>query len=304
MHVINKTLLLSVILCSILLAWMSCEPDSDKDPQTEDPEDTLSHTGNPFDSILVVWHQEPEEPECACVIDSAYDPHFSTAEEEVYQNLLACYENKSQNCLEYFLDTWYENIGPIDTTGLNDTIKNIYQLYTEFYSPWDLSRTGGSEWGDNLYTGVPYYIIQNEIGFNFSLEEGGYSGEQTLTDFRPTIANQAVKILYLTDFYSRILNYFIGTEHINYECYGVPMAPCSESYNRVSFLNQYLRIAAGHWGNSWHILTHPEVFSISFNPEMDSARVDFRIIYQGGEAILIKQQEGWELVDAYLTWIE
>ena len=100
MYVLRKTSLLCVLICSMLLAWMSCEQDSDNDPQTEHPEDTIPHTGNPFDTTLVIWHQEPEEPECACVIDPAFDPHFTAAEEEVYQNLITCYENKSQNCTQ------------------------------------------------------------------------------------------------------------------------------------------------------------------------------------------------------------
>lgn len=55
-----------------------------------------------------------------------------------------------------------------------------------------------------------------------------------------------------------------------------------ETELRYLFLNNYLFFFHGHWGNYWHMETQPAVSMITFNEVGDSAKVEYRLGYQGG----------------------
>ncbi len=46
------------------------------------------------------------------------------------------------------------------------SLKDVYEIFSDFYTPFDLRRIGGSEWGDSLYFGVDYLVVQNRIDFS------------------------------------------------------------------------------------------------------------------------------------------
>ena len=83
-----------------------------------------------------------------------------------------------------------------------------------------------------------------------------------------------------------------------------PSRARGQSEKRLEFMNKKLNIIHGHWGGYWHIETHPMVFSINFNKKRNLAKVNYRLVYQGGEAIYVKKNGKWTLKEAYLTWIE
>ena len=65
-----------------------------------------------------------------------------------------------------------------------------------------------------------------------------------------------------------------------------------------------MKIFHGHWGGYWQFLSYPQVYSITFDNDMKFARVDFRLVYQGGEAFLKNEEGVWTLMSSKLTWIE
>jgi len=228
---------------------------------------------------------------------------------EILAALINAYEKNSADSLKLILDSWSrENQSKSSVSLIDDTHRDVYKIYQEFYTPLDLSRIGDSEWGPGIYQDVGYVIIQNHIFFDYNYDAEVYNVEETDTiwDFRPEITFDNVKTLYLTDNYAIAINEFLGTEFNPLGTGGVmnPASPTEESWVRWQFLNQFIYIVPGHWGGYWHIETHPEAHVIHFNPQRTKARLHFRLIYQGGEAEFQKSGNTWQMVSSKLTWIE
>ncbi len=51
---------------------------------------------------------------------------------------------------------------------LSDTIHDVYEIYKDFFTPLDIKRIGKSEWGDSIYIGKKYYIIQSICSYSFT----------------------------------------------------------------------------------------------------------------------------------------
>ena len=83
-----------------------------------------------------------------------------------------------------------------------------------------------------------------------------------------------------------------------------PSRPAGESEKRYKAIRTFIPVLHGHWGGYWHLETHPSVFFIVFNKSLTTARFDFRIGYQGGEATLVKNSKGWTIKKSEATWIE
>ncbi len=237
--------------------------------------------------------------------DDNPDKRLSKSAQMIYDNLLVAYNNSCISCLKEVLDDWNRKYEP--KSNIPDSIKDVYKVFKEIYSPWDLGRMSKSEWGDSIYSGISYYVIQTSIKYGFHYKE--YVDENiNLIDFRPSILVDTIKLLYLTDDYNSAINYFLGTDYIlvgydNKEenVIIVPELPPGESQLRVNYLRNYLHIFDGFW---WHFKTHPEVKQISFTNNKDSAQVYFRIGYEGGEVFLAKEHNEWNIVNYRMTWIE
>ena len=65
------------------------------------------------------------------------------------------------------------------------------------------------------------------------------------------------------------------------------------------FINQRFFILYGHWGGYWHLETHPEIQRITFNRDFTIAKIDYRLGYQGGEAIYLYINGGWTFNDRH-----
>ncbi len=83
-----------------------------------------------------------------------------------------------------------------------------------------------------------------------------------------------------------------------------PARSSGESEKRKAFLENDIKIWYGHWGSYWQLDSYPVVYSITFDKRMLYARVDFRMVYEGGEAVLKKKNGQWVLVTSKRTWIE
>jgi hypothetical protein len=227
---------------------------------------------------------------------------------EILNKLNEAYDQQSKEKLNQILEKWHLEYMSAKTDNIeNDTVRNAYQVYLEFYTPFDIGRLGGSEWGDGLYSGVSYAIIQNKLTYDFDYESLSVAIFDTIFDFRPAISfNNGVKTLYLTENYVYALNNFLGDEYNPVGTGGImnPATAGGDSYEKQQFLNNYLKIIYGHWGGYWHLETHPEVYRISFDYNMENAIVYFRLVYEGGKANLTRQDGEWKLVSSRITWVE
>jgi hypothetical protein len=125
-------------------------------------------------------------------------------------------------------------------------------------------------------------------------------------EFRPPVHFEGKKVVYLTKKYEKMLNSFLGKRHIAFSEENImqPAKSKGKSLSKHRFFNQAALIFYGHWGGYWQFETYPKANQIIFNPEMNRAVVLFRYVYEGGEAVLEKQNGEWVVVDSRFTWIE
>jgi hypothetical protein len=95
---------------------------------------------------------------------------FSAFGQNVEEKLLKySFKNNDVDSLDMFFTKWEKEFQPISQKqfeNLSDTLKDVYEIFSDFYTPQDLRRIGGSEWGDSLYFGVDFMIVQNRIDFS------------------------------------------------------------------------------------------------------------------------------------------
>ncbi len=291
----------SLFILVSIISISSCEKNSVNDKLVISDTIFLTDTIYAIDSILNFDTLFITDTVEKIIAPEDYD-QLSVSAKTIYHLLSATYYDSCFNCLENMLQEWNKKYSPQETIA--DSLQDIYDVYREFYSPWNLARISDSEFGPNIYNGVKYYIIQQSISYNYDFRS--YSGNYfTINDFRPVINNDTINILYAKKDYISALECFLGTGYLEFnEDNMIPTLPYEEINRRHNFLNKYLTFFHGHWGNYWHMETHPEVGSISFNKTKDSALVNFRLGYQGGEAVLGKENNKWIVVDHYMTWIE
>ncbi len=81
--------------------------------------------------------------------------------------LFKAYNTKSLPELQSFFDNWAletPGISNGDLFKLNDTAKNIYQIFKSFYHPKDIKKIGRSEWGNDIYKDAKY-IFSSRIKY-------------------------------------------------------------------------------------------------------------------------------------------
>ncbi len=84
--------------------------------------------------------------------------------------LVKAYQSGSTEKLELFFNKWIQEaqpLSPIAIEALNDTVRNIYLLFRQFYDPLKIGSIGGSEWGNNIYKRAKYFLLQDNIPFGF-----------------------------------------------------------------------------------------------------------------------------------------
>lgn len=128
----------------------------------------------------------------------------------------------------------------------------------------------------------------------------------SIIDFKPIIKSGSKKPLYLTSEYETILNTFLGNEQLPLGTGSIMNAAKADgdSKLRQNFLENFIKIWAGHWGGYWQLISYPQAYSIVFDKKMEYARIYYRMVYEGGEAILKNNNGAWTLVSGKITWIE
>lgn len=239
----------------------------------------------------------------SCFGDTCYSCNLDEDAQVIFDDMMDAYYNDNSSEIEEVLITWSDESKP--DRNIPDSLKDIYAVYKEFFSPWDLTRICESEFGNSLYRGTKYYLIQPTITYDFSFKASP-KNTFTIDDFKPEINNDTIKLLYHKAPYISALNCFLGSNNkpVYDSTVFTPVFNHNEGILRSYFLSSSLTIIHDHWSPSWHLLTHPEVFSISFNEKSDSALVKYRVAYQGAETILGKKDDKWEVAYFYMTWIE
>jgi hypothetical protein len=204
--------------------------------------------------------------------------------------LLEAYREDSDSKLVRFLDEWFENIGAIACTDFEDRAeleREAYHLFQAYYDPFHLMQYGENEWGTELYAAYAYIVVQDSL-----VVETANGERMDVASFRPLLHFEHARVLYLTERYRWVLRQFLDGE-LGHE----------EVRERFEFLERKLPVHPGHW-SGWHIATHPEVGLVVFDQDLLGAKAYFRIVYEGGESRLEKEDDAWKLVESELTWIE
>jgi hypothetical protein len=278
----------SIIIAFLVMIMLSCEKIS------ENPEVIKNDSVGLIDTLPKID---------TCFGDTCYTCILNEKAEDIYDQLLDAYYEDSSADLDKILKAWSEISKP--DNFIADSLKDIYAVYKAFFSPWDLSRITESEFGDNIYEHTRYYVIRPGISYNYSFKSLPKI-TYTIDNFRPSIHNESIKLLYLTDTYESAFNCYLGNNNVptSDSTIFTPDFSHSESFHRYEFLTPGMKFIHDHWSPTWHLETDPMVYSISFNEEGDSALVNYRIAYQGGETILGKKDGEWEVAYFYMTWIE
>src|SRR5258705_13751683 len=79
--------------------------------------------------------------------------------------LFRAYKSKSETELQAFFENWVAETGSIslNSSNLNDTVQNVYLVFQSFYNPRDISKIGGSEWGNDIYKAAKYFLVQDRV---------------------------------------------------------------------------------------------------------------------------------------------
>ena len=194
----------------------------------------------------------------------------------------------------YFTDKLYWTEQETDDYIVDYINKNIEEVSTKQML---LERTNGK--------------LSESVIENFSPNSSIFFERQDLlldsiVNFRPRININGKFPLYLSSKYNDILNAFLGNKHLPVGTGDImtPARSSRQSEKRKNFLNNYIKIWYGHWGGYWQLHSYPKAYSITFDKDMKYAKIDFRMVYEGGEALLKNDNGKWILISAKRTWIE
>jgi hypothetical protein len=123
----------------------------------------------------------------------------------------------------------------------------------------------------------------------------------TIENFRPQIRINR-KVLFLNNTYRTLLNEFIGNDVTEVET-GDSSYLSGESVKKVEFLSNRIKVIPSHW-IGWKYYTFPLILKITFDQNMQYAKLIFKIKYSYGEALLKKENNEWKVVSIEDTWGE
>ena len=205
---------------------------------------------------------------------------------------------------------------------IQDTLQNIYMADSIPFAPDELesyyiSRIEQKYPNDSIRMGYIKMVEREkhnrELAPVFDIDYSAFSSIGIPTtevvsniSFRPPVQFTDRKIVYLTSKYKRLLDNFLGNEHIDLGTESVMQVARSKgsSRKRMEFINNACKIFYGHWGGYWQYETYPIATSIVFDSKMQRAVVYYRLVYEGGVVMLEKLNGRWTILSGRLTWIE
>lgn len=201
---------------------------------------------------------------------------------------------------------------------IQDKLK-IYQKDKLYYTPEEtkdyivsqLTKQKKTEWQEKILAQIDSGKISTMIMENYGPDIRRYKDSlgvliDSVTDFRPNIAQTKATPLFLNDNYRKLLDSFLGNVHHSLGTGGImnPAVAKDESLKRQKFLQNYVKIFYGHWGGYWQYYSYPAVTSISFDKGGKYAMINYTMIYEGGVALLGLEEGSWKLISVKRTWIQ
>lgn len=240
----------------------------------------------------------------------------SAQEQRAWEKSLASgFVNRDPKPLGDFLESWHAQSKPVGQEMLRKkpaVERVVYDLYGAFFVP-----------GGRSCEASGYVIVQDEVevvivdadlrnAFMEPLDRESLVrtlptiSHLVLRDFRPALAIQGKKVLYLdAPHLSAMVGFLTGQSGDRVAGrYWNEESNSPERRQRLEYLNTALRILPGHWGTGWHFTTHPYVRSIYFSSSLDRALVCYRSGYGGGDARMERDGERWKILRMEDTWVE
>ena len=247
---------------------------------------------------------------------------FQLATTAQYQATLLnkAYKSNSSKKFKLFLDRWSKSSTPISSKALSkqdDTIKMVYELYTAFYQPKDLSPLGVPEGGNAAYANASYLVIQDNIKYavenalpvfgTTDSEQPDYNKlDETINsskavpkiikNFRPKVDFETTKILSLTAYYDSALSRFLKIKPSTAPKNAALQNQLEHDEKKEHFLSQYLVMIKRHWGQYWDIISYPEASQITLDRSLHYAVINYRFSGKAGIAYYKKNEGKWMLV--------
>lgn len=223
---------------------------------------------------------------------------------EIAEQLEHAYQSASQSALDTAFISWQQIIPPYSTDdidAMSDTIRHVYDIFREFYCPWNLDRiTGGAH--EDFETEFRYIVIQNSLNFAIVDTNPQYYFyrdvtilERTIPDFRPEPKESTFPFVYLSSLADSMIYQFL---------YKPDRTPKPDHQQRVAFLREAIQLTHHHWINDYHKATMPIISHIYLNEMFTQAFVTFRVFYQFGESYLERSDDKWIIIYSKLTSIE
>ena len=200
--------------------------------------------------------------------------------------------------------------------------KEARAVFAVFWDPKHLKQYGKREGDAEMYADLKYLIVQSELrvakckqpgwslvkrssGLGEHLDEEIWAVHR-LRDFRSDIEIPGTKVIRLTDSLEKQLNQFLGEDLTEAETPNImdPSKAKGVSNERLEAANSVIRVLRRHWGNGWHLVSHPEVTQLLFDWKAERAIIAFRIGWQGGVATFDKASDGWKMTESKFTWLE
>ncbi|WP_089779052.1 hypothetical protein [Chitinophaga sp. YR573] len=258
--------------------------------------------------------------------------------------LLKAYRSNSPGKMEHFFDTWKKNtsLSSADIKTMNDTVRNIYQVFQEFYTPLKTEGIGSYEWGQSFhYAGAKYLLLQDNINFGvvdvlnkdtlIQVNLGRLAKRLNITTDSAIRAYKADARFILKRFHFEWPTPPIYTTITKFRpqvSFSTPKTvTLTEQY--AALLRAFLRnnhtkpgaknIAATQeerdkryaflenyfkvWNGNWELYSPPYVTSITFDKNLENAVVNYHVVSSGGYAYLKKINGNWTLIEAERTWV-
>ncbi len=232
----------------------------------------------------------------------------------VYEAFYNPYDLKNRGGSEFGNDIYKD----FNYLIIQDKLK-IYQKDKLYYTPEEikdyivgqLTKERKTEWQEKILAQIDSGKISTMIMENYGPDIRRYKDSpgvliDSVTDFRPNIAQTKAIPLFLNDNYRKLLDSFLGNTHQPLGTGGImnPAVAKDESAKRQKFLQNYVKIFYGHWGGYWQYYSYPAVTSISFDKDGKYAMINYTMIYEGGVALLGLEAGTWKLISMKRTWIQ
>lgn len=100
------------------------------------------------------------------------------------EQLEQAYKEQSTVKLKAFFDDWAKELKPASPEQrkkMSKTVQKAYAIFEAFYNPHDLANRGSTQWGNDIYTGYTYLILQD--GFKIFQKDKVYYTEEEATEY-------------------------------------------------------------------------------------------------------------------------